>query len=249
MTLSCKVRKDARRPSDRSDRYRPQSARVEGTRADQSRQRCSTSAHWGSRGLVGAPYQACCRWSTESRRSGYPNLVLQLAVRRLGEILMFRPPAAGIAEPGASVDMRVQRQFQAERQMVRKTTRGRTAVEGTRRTTGIEQPAVDHREAVARRRSSVPPHRTTPARATGGTRQAPRTVDSARAQFIGACRRLRPGVPNSSHCSALDGQPVRLLRVHRPQIRRLVHPRRLRRRLRAAPGGAGTDRGQPDMGN
>ena len=100
------------------------------------------------------------------------------------------------------------------------------------------------------RRSSVPPpHRTTPARATGGTRQAPRTVDSARAQFIGACRRLRPGVPNSSHCSALDGQPVRFLRVHRPQIRRLVHPRRLRRRLRAAPGGAGTDRGQPDMGN
>ena len=62
---------------------------------------------------------------------------------------MFRPPAAGIAEPGASVDMRVQREFQAERQMVRKTTRGRTAVEGTRRTTGIEQPAVDHREAVA----------------------------------------------------------------------------------------------------
>ena len=55
MTLSCKVRKDARRPSDRSDRYRPQSARVEGTRADQSRQRCSTSAHWGSRGPRRSP--------------------------------------------------------------------------------------------------------------------------------------------------------------------------------------------------
>ena len=173
---------------DRSDRYRPQSARVEGTRADQSRQRCSTSAHRGSRGLVGVPYQACCRWSTESRRSGYPNLVLQLAVRRLGEILMFKPPAAGIAEPGASVDMRVQRQFQAERQMVRKTTRGRTAVEGTRRTTGIEQPAVDHREAVASGvAQSHPieqprPEQQVVDRGPG----VPRTVDScSAAQFIG----------------------------------------------------------------
>ena len=45
----------------------------------------------------------------------------------------------GTPHRAISVDLRVQRQFQAQRQMVRKPARGQTAVEGTRRPIGIEQ--------------------------------------------------------------------------------------------------------------
>ena len=58
---------------------------------------------------------------------------------------MFKAVCCRIA--ACSVDMRVQRQFQAQRQMIRNPTRGRTAVEGLWSTIGIEQTVVDHREA------------------------------------------------------------------------------------------------------